>query len=216
MTRAAALRMLLGACLAAAVAPGAYTATGTASGGAPAGNLNASASLDFVLNIGRFIYFRVGPSAYPATSPDPATLDITMQPIIPGAPTVPTVSGNNVPLVWDGGVPTFAPVPAITGIPVQVRTNAGQISIRANVISPLVSGANSIALSQILVTSTDAGLPAPTIPDSGTGPSVTVSGTAFSNLVAIRSANWNFTYTPAVLPPQGTYTGQISFTAVSP
>lgn len=214
MSLAAARRVLAAACLAAGLAAGAHASTGTASGGGPATPLTATARLDFILNIGRFIFFRVGPAAYPATSGTPAAVAITLQPSIPGVPTTPTVTGDNLPTSWSGAAPSFAPTAA--SVPVQVHSNAGQISIRASVVSALVSGANSIPLSEILVTSTDAGLPAPPIPNAGTGASVNVSGTAFGNLVTIRSADWSFTYNPAVLPPPGTYNGQISLTAVSP
>lgn len=194
----------------------AHAASGTASGGNANAPLSASASLDFTLNIGRFLFFRVGPQEYPIASTEPAALDIVFQPTAPGAPPLPNTVGNGLPLAWNGGPPGFSPLPAVTGIPVQVRTNAGPISIRASVLHPLVSGVNSIPLSQIAVTSSDPGLPAPALPDTGTGGSVLVTGTDFGNLVTLRSATWNFSYTPAVLPPPGTYTGQISYTAVSP
>jgi hypothetical protein len=213
MKAAPVLALAAGALLAAAPA---LAATGTASGGNARASLAASASLDFVLNIGRFIFFRVGPQDYPATSSDPAAVDITLQPTLPGGPALPFTSGNSLPAAWDGGAPGFSPVPASAAIPVQVRTNAGQISIRATVTQPLVSGSNSIPLSQIAVSSSDPGLPAPTLPDTGTGPSVIVTGTDFGNLVTIRSATWNFSYAPAVVPPPGVYTGAISYTAVSP
>lgn len=205
-------RAWIAACL--ALLAGAVHAESDTDGGA--GNLSATARLDFILNMGRFIFFRVGPGTYPRTSSAIATVDFTLQPSIPSAPTVPTVSGNSIAVPWSGAAPTFSVQPASETVAVDVRSNAGQISIRANVISPLVNGANSIPLSQITVTSTDPGLPAPVIPNTGTGSSVTVSGTAFGNLVTIRNADWNFSYNPAVLPPPGTYTGQISFTAVSP
>lgn len=212
MRSAAAAATLAG--LAWLAAPAARADVGTASGGSATTSLRASARLDFVLNIGRFIFFRVGPSPYPATSTTPASVSILMQPSIPSLPTQPATTADNVALPWSGGVPTFAPVS--TGVPVEVRTNAGQISIRADVVSALNSGSNNIPLSQVVVSSDDALFPAPALPDTGSGPSVTVGGTAFNNLVTIRSATWSFSYSPATLPPPGTYTGQVSFTAVSP
>lgn len=207
---------ICGAAAFAAAPPSAHADASSKSGGNASASLSTSASLDFVLNIGRFIFFRVGPRAYPTASTNPATFSVVMQPSIPSVPTTPTTTADSVSVPWNGAAPTFSPVPASTGIPVEVRTNAGQISIWANVVTPLTSGSNSIPLSQIQVTSNDAGLPAPAIPDTGSGSSVTVTGTAFNNLVTIRSANWAFSYNPAVIPPPGTYTGQISFTAVSP
>lgn len=214
MRVAGARRGFAAAWLAAALAAGAQAETATSSGGGATTPRTATARLDFILNIGRFIFFRVGPRAYPVASANPASVAITLQPTIPGVPTTPLATGDNLPTSWSGAAPSFAATP--DSVPVQVYSNAGQISIRADVVSALVSGANSIPLSEIVVTSTDAGLPAPPIPDAGTGASVSVGGTAFGNLVTIRSADWNFGYTPAVLPPPGIYSGQISFTAVSP
>lgn len=206
-------RALAAACL--ALLAGAAGAEVDSDSGNASASLSATARLDFVLNIGRFIFFRVGPGNYPNASSQVGTVDITVRPSIPALPTVPTVSGNNVAVPWSGAAPGTSAVLSNT-VPVQVRTNAGQVSIRANAVSPLVNGASSIPLSQILVSSSNTGLPAPTLPDIGTGPSVTVSGTAFGNLVTVRNADWTFSYSPAVLPPAGTYTGQVSFTAVSP
>jgi hypothetical protein len=59
-------------------------------------------------------------------------------------------------------------------------------------------------------------LPAPLIPDSGTGAAVTVAGTSFANLITQRSANWTFTYTGGVIPAAGVYTGEVRFTASAP
>lgn len=207
---------LVSAIAAACATSSSPAATATVSGGNANAPLSASASLDFTLNIGRFIFFRVGPQAYPVASSEPATLAITLQPTAPGAPALPGLVGDSLPLTWNGGLPTLAPTPTVTAIPVQVRTNAGQVSIRASVDQPLVSGGNSIRLSQIAVTSSDPGLPAPALPDTGTGASVLVTGTDFGNLVTLRSATWSFSYAPAVVPPPGVYSGQISYTAVSP
>ena len=209
-----ALRCIVVAGLAAGSAGLACADTSTSSGGGANAALSATGRLDFILNIGRFIFFRVGPSAYPATSATPGSAVITMQPSLPATPTLPSVTGNSQPLVWSGGAPTFAAVPA--SVPVEVHTNAGQISIRATVVTTLTSGATTIPMSQIAVSSSDPLLPAPPLPNA-VPPTVTdVPVPAFGNLVTDRSANWSFTYSPAVLPPPGTYSGQISFTAVSP
>lgn len=209
--RRAAAGLVLACC-----AAGAAADTGTASAVLSTATLNASASLDFILNIGHFIFFSVGPGTYPAVDSSISSVSIAMQPSIPGVPTLPTTTANNVSVNWNGAALSFTPTPASMTVPVQVRSNAGQISIRASVATPLTSGADTIPLSQIQVSSSDANLPAPAIPDTGTGASVNVTGTAFGNLVTSRDANWTFSYNPAVLPAPGTYNGQISFTAVSP
>jgi len=177
------------------------------------GSQTASADLDFQVDIGKFLFFRVGTGGYPTASGtvDTVTFNTTFS-IPPGAVT--PANGNNTTVNWNGVLPTFtAPT---TTLPVEVRSNAGQITIRANVVTPLTSGGNSIPLSQIVLTTSDANLPAPVIPNTGSGASVNVVGTAFTNLVTQRSANWTFAYTPLTTQAAGNYTGQISFTASSP
>lgn len=179
----------------------------------PNQSVSASARLDFVLNIGKFIFFRVGTGAFPSASGTVDTVSFNAVPSIPAGAVVPA-SGNNTPVSWNGAAPTFSA--ASTTLPVEVRSNAGQVSIRATASVPLTSGTNSIPLSQIVVTSSDANLPAPPVPNAGTGAAVNVAGTAFSNLVTSRSANWTFAYNPPAAPAAGIYTGQISFTASAP
>lgn len=200
-------KVAVGLCLLLAGLPCALAnrgATGTAS---------SSASLDFNLNIGKFIFFRVGAGAYPSASGTIDTVNFMAAPTIPPSATVP-VTSNNTAVNWNGALPTFAATP--TSLPVEVRSNAGQINVRATATTALTSGPNSIPLSQIVLTSSDANLPAPLVPNAGTGPSVNVAGSAFSNLVTLRSASWTFSYNPLTTQPAGVYTGQISFTVSSP
>lgn len=188
-------------------------ATDTGPPGQPNRAVSASADLDFILNIGKFIFFRVGAGAFPTASGTIDTVAFNAVPTIPAGAVVP-VPGNNTTVVWNGALPSFTA--GATTLPVEVRSNAGQISIRATATSPLNSGVNNIPLSQIVLTSSDANLPAPLVPDAGTGPAVNVAGTSFANLVTVRNANWTFAYNPLVTQRAGVYTGQISFTASSP
>lgn len=182
----------------------------------PNQSVSASARLDFILNIGKFIFFRVGTGAFPTASGTVDTVSFNAVPAIPAIPfgAVVPANGNGTPVSWNGTAPVFSA--ASTTLPVEVRSNAGQVSIRATASVPLTSGANSIPLSQIVVMSSDSNLPAPAIPDSGTGMPVTVAGTAFSNLVTLRSADWKFSYIHPTAPAAGNYSGQVSFTAASP
>ncbi|MCJ0764770.1 hypothetical protein [Variovorax terrae] len=200
--RALALLLALGGTLPSALAHQGSTGTNS-----------STANLDFVLNIGKFIFFRVGTGAFPTASATVDTVAFNAVPAIPAGAVVP-VAGNNTTVVWNGALPAFTA--AATSLPVEVRSNAGQISIRATATTPLNSGANNIPLSQIVLSSSDANLPAPVVPNTGTGPAVNVTGTAFSNLVTVRSANWTFSYNPLATQRAGVYTGQISFTASSP
>jgi hypothetical protein len=178
------------------------------------GTAASTARLDFLLNIGKFIFFRVGnSSAYPTASATLDTVSFTAAPTIPPSAIAP-VTSNNTAVNWSGALPTLTAT--ATSLPVEVRSNAGQISIRATATTALTSGANAIPLSQIVLTSTDANLPAPLVPNAGTGASVNVTGTAYANLVTVRSASWSFAYAPLTTQPAGVYSGQISFTASSP
>lgn len=169
---------------------------------------SSSASLDFNLNIGKFIFLRVG-----ANSAAIDTVSFLVAPTIPAGATVP-VTSNNTAVNWSGALPALTATP--TNLPVEVRSNSGQITVRATVITPLTSGPDSIPLSQIVLTSNDANLPAPLVPNAGAGPTVNVAGSAFSNLVTVRNAIWTFSYNPLTTQRAGVYTGQIGFTVASP
>jgi hypothetical protein len=117
--------------------------------GNPNATLTASADLRFNLNIDKFLFFRVGDSAYPTASSTINTVAITSGFTIPPGAVVP-VTGNNTAVNWSGATPALSM--NSPSLPVEVRSNAGQISIRANAITTLTSGSNTIPLSQITVT----------------------------------------------------------------
>ncbi|GER21356.1 hypothetical protein VCH24_64080 [Variovorax boronicumulans] len=171
------------------------------------GALSTQARLDFTINIDKFLYLQVGAAG--------ATINevgFTLSPLIPATPTSP-VNGSNRPVIWSGAGPIFAVAPNGNVLPVTVRSNAGQVTLRATAVAPLVSGTgtSTIALSQISVNSSDPNLPAPPL-DGST--SVNVVGSAITE----RTSSWTFTYAPsgANLPAAGTYTGQVTFTASAP
>ncbi len=188
--------------------------TTTAPAGAPNNAVTASARLDFTINIGKFLFFGVGSGTFPTASATVDTVAFNGNFSIPPTPTAP-VTGNNTPLIWSGAAPSLSVAGAVT-LPVVVRSNAGQVTVRATVNTPLANGPQVIPFSQILISSSDANLPAPLIPNSGTGASVNVAGTAFTNLVTQRTANWTFSYTPAASLPAGVYSGLLTFTASAP
>ena len=179
----------------------------------------AAVNLDFRINIDKFIFFRLGDAAWLGLSAGVSTVAFTLTPSIPSAPTVP-VTGNNTGVPWNGGAPTFTVAATGAVLPVQVRSNAGQATLRATVSAALTSGANTIPMTEILVSSSDgANLPAPPIPASGTGATVNVAGGGpgtVNGLVTNRSANWTFSYANSASYPAGTYSGQLTFTASTP
>lgn len=195
------------------VARAAQSTSGT--GGIPR---STSVNLDFTISIDKFIFFRVGDGAWPVQSGTVNTVAFALSTSIPGngAPT----AGNNRATSWNGTAPIFSVSATGNVLPVEVRSNAGQVTLRATTTGPLTNtGGNTIPMSEITVASSDSALPAPTIPATGLGPTVNVSsggpGIGFTQ-VTQRAADWTFSYANTANRPAGTYTGQITFTASSP
>lgn len=166
--------------------------------------MSASARLDFVITIGKFLFFRVG------------TVSATLTPQVPPTGAIST-PGNAQSVAWSGAAPTFVS-PAPVSLPVEVQSNTGPIRITAGVTGPLSSlEGQNIPMSSVQITSSNpTDFPAPPVPNTGTGTSVQVTGTAFSGLVTNRTASWNFAITPVAAPVAGQYTGRITFTATTP
>ncbi|MGF6350611.1 hypothetical protein [Variovorax sp. W2I14] len=176
---------------------------------------STQASLDFTIGIQKFIFFRIGDGNFPNPGGTTGTVTFTLTPSIPGVPNTPA-AGNNTAVNWSGGAPSFAVTPNGNVLPVEVRSNAGQVTLRATATAPLASGANTIPLSEITIASSDANLPAPAIPNTSTGSAVNVVGTSFNNLVTQRNANWTFSYLNSASRVAGTYNGTVTFTASTP
>lgn len=182
------------------------TLAGTA--GNPYRELTVSARLDFKINIDKFIYFRLGN----ATSVE--TVNLTTIPSIPtGTTPVTPTNGNNKAVIWNGSAPSF--VSTTVSLPVQVLSNAGQVSIKTTVNSPLTNASSSLPFSAITITSSDSNLPAPPVPDTGSGSSVNVTPTSYG-LVTSRNANWAFAYNSSQALIPGVYAGELLFTASAP
>ncbi|MDA7417655.1 hypothetical protein PGB34_14930 [Xenophilus arseniciresistens] len=202
------------ACLLAA--PAALAAS--ASSGAGALPRTASVNLDFAIHIDRFIFFRIGDGAWPTPGGTISQVSFALTPSIPAVPTAP-VNGSNRAVNWSGAAPGFSVAASGNVLPVEVRSNGGQVNLRATVGTPLTSGSNSIPMSQIVVSSSDAQLPAPPIPNSGSGAAVNVAGGgsgAVNSLVTLRSAQWTFSFANTVPVVAGQYSGQLVFTASTP
>lgn len=198
----------------AATMPAARADSSTSAAGANVPR-STQASLDFTIGIQKFIFFRIGNGELPTPGGSPSTVTFMLTPSIPGVPTTPA-AGNNTAVNWSGAAPSFTVTPSGNMLPVEVRSNAGQITLRATATAPLANGANTIPLSEITIASSDANLPAPAIPNSGTGSPVNVVGTSFSNLVTQRNANWTFSYLNSASRTAGTYSGTVTFTASTP
>jgi hypothetical protein len=194
--------------------PAAHAASSTA-GPSVLLPLTTSVNLAFTIAIDKFIFFRIGDGAWPTPGGTTSTVAFALSPSIPALPTTPT-AGNNRSVDWSGAAPGFSVTASGNVLPVEVRSNAGQVTLRATATTPLSSGSNTIALSEITIASSDSNLPAPLIPNTGTGAGVNVVPTAFAGLVTQRTANWTFSYANLSSRPAGTYAGQVTFTASSP
>ena len=181
----------------------------------PNQSVSATVYLDFNLTVGKFIFFRIGDGAYP-------NADSTVNEVVLTATTTQLPSGvtngNNQAVNWDGTAPALNGSNSVS-LPVEVRSNAGQINLKTTVTSALAKGSETIPFSNIKINSSDSNLPAPAIPDSGTGASVNVVGGGSSiggTLVTQRTANWAFSYVPTTTGlSAGTYSGTLTFTASS-
>ncbi|QMV72176.1 hypothetical protein HS961_04630 [Comamonas piscis] len=198
---------------------GASAQAGSASSGTGGLPRNTPAvALNFAIQIDKFLFFRIGDGAWPTPGGTTSQVNFALSPSIPAVPTTP-VNSNNTAVNWNGAAPTFSVAASGNVLPVEVRSNGGQVSVFATVTTALTSGSNTIPMNMVSVTSSDATLPAPTIPATGTGTSVNVSGGgtgAVNSLVTIRNANWTFAYNSAISRTAGNYSGQLSFTAAVP
>lgn len=214
------------ACRAAGLAAG-LAIVGTVVGAAHAASANSGAgslprtaavNLDFQIRIDKFVFLRIGDGAWPSPGGTPSGVAFAVTPSIPPGPTTP-VAGNNSAVNWSGVAPGFSVAATGNVLPVEVRSNAGQVSLHATVNAALTSGANVIPMSDIGVSSSSGDLPAPPIPPSGSGSAVNVAsggGSPHFSQVTQRSANWTFTYTHNPSRPAGVYSGQLAFTASVP
>lgn len=198
-----------------ALLPTCAAQAGTSTGlglGTPAG-----VDLKFTVNIDKFVFFRLGDSAWPTLSGTVSSAAFVLTPSIPGGPTTPNV-GNHTAANWSGGAPTFSVTPSAGfTLAVEVRSNGGPVSLRATVASPLTNGTTTIPMSEIAVTSSNNQLLAPAIPASGgPGSSVTVTPTDLTGFVTQSSANWTFKYLNSANRPAGNYQGTVTFTASAP
>lgn len=198
---------------------GASAQAGSASSGTGGLPRNTPAvALNFAIQIDKFLFFRIGDGAWPTPGGTTSQVGFTLSPSIPAVPTTPVI-GNNTAVNWNGAAPTFSVAASGNVLPVEVRSNGGQVSVFATVTTALTSGSNTIPMNMVSITSSDAALPAPTLPATGTGTSVNISGGGagtVNSLVTIRTANWTFGYNSAISRTAGNYSGQLSFTASVP
>ena len=175
-------------------------------------------ALNFAIQIDKFVFFRLGDGAWPTPGGTTSSIGFTLSPSIPATPTTPAV-GNNTAVNWSGTAPSFSVAASGNMLPVEVRSNGGQVSLRATVTTALTSGTHTIPMSEIVVSSSDTNLPAPVIPASGAGSTVLVTGGGsgtVNSLVTVRNSTWTFGFANSASWSAGNYSGQLQFTASVP
>lgn len=149
--------------------------------------------IDIELRLGAFLYLQIGSTG---STVDTVGFDLT---------------NENV----GDGVPIDAITPDITVI---VRSNHGAITLGA--LSDGTQGlvndtGGSLSYSQILTTTSNPGLPAPTLVD-GTSGTVNIVANQFNGFVTEQRALWKYQLANSVIAPAGTYGGGVTYTASTP
>ncbi|MBW8366859.1 MAG: hypothetical protein K0M70_03250 [Arenimonas sp.] len=154
-------------------------------------NLQASARLDFQINIPRFISFQVGSAGVVV---DEVVFDVAAANVGSGTAVGPT-SGSPVAVTLKG--------------------NGGAINLTADTTgTSLTSGSDIIPFTQINSTTASGTITAPTLVQNGVSAAVAVP--VSSGRVTDRSATWSYTYANTAIVGAGTYDGQVRYTATMP
>lgn len=154
-------------------------------------NLQASARLDFQINIPRFISFQVGTTGAVV---DEVVFNVAAADVGNGTAVGPT-SGSPVAVTLKG--------------------NGGAINLTADTTgSSLTSGSDIIPFTQINSTTASGTITAPTLVQNGVSAAVAVPVSL--GRVTDRSATWSYTYANTAIVGAGTYDGQVRYTATMP
>ncbi len=194
--------LMLGVCVGTAWAESRITAVPSSTT-----SLSATARLNFAVNVPRVLYLRVGDTG--------ATVNtVTFNVALAGALGTLPVTDQ----VFSGAVPPALGTTGVTDdngaadgqVGVQLWTNNGTANLTCSG-SPLTSGALTIALSEITVSSSVGG----TLGHPGTSLAC-ASAARGSAGVNNLTDTWTFGYAPASLPTAGSYTTQVTYTASQP
>jgi hypothetical protein len=178
-----------------------------------AGNLTATAHVDFQVTIPQVLYLRVGTGSTYTSGALAANTTIDEITFAPAAGSV----GNGTAVAGVGGDLTGGVATAA------VIGNGGNVTLNATSAGALSDGAgDSIAFTQITTAAstltTATALPAPVLVN---GASANVVLTAV-NKVVDQDAKWTYAYANATTPPAGTYggvntnTSRVVYTATMP
>lgn len=156
-------------------------------------NLQASARLDFQVNIPRFISFQVGTAG--AGNIDKVVFDVAAANV-----------GNSTAVSPTSGAP----------VAVALRGNGGAINITADTTGTSLTNASAevIPFTQINSSTASGTITAPTLVQNGVSAAVAVPVSA--GRVTDRTATWTYTYANNAVVGAGTYDGQVRYTATMP
>jgi len=175
--------------------------------------LRATAHLDFLITIPKFLFLRVGTGTGTAAGGWGTNGKIDLISLAPAAAKV----GNGVAVAGTGGDLGGGVETAV------VVANHGNVTLSSTTLGKLNDGVgDTISYATIKTAAskltTAQVLPAPALADGATT-SVVVAAAA---KIVRRDAKWTYTYTNATLPPQGTYggvntnNGRVTYTASVP
>jgi len=184
------LRLISAGALLAAGLPMAAHAESNFTTGAGA-NITATARVDFSVVIPKFVFLQVGTLG--TGNIDIMTFNVNATNVGDATPVAATAGSGNL---TNGKVT------------VKVSGNNGDMSLAAANTAPLTSGSDTIPWNQITVA---VGGTAPAHPAVGTSGTLTATGR-----VVNLSGDWTYAYANAAVVPAGTYTGRITYTAVTP
>lgn len=182
-------------------------------------NLTATAHVDFVIQIPKYVFLRVGtgsPYTTLAGLASVTTVDlITFAPTMAQVGSGTAIAGTGGDVAGNNGTETAA-----------LLSNAGSVTLNCSTVAQLSDGTgDSISFTQITTTvatlTSATALPAPTLTD-GACTAVTVNPPAGSKVIN-RDAKWTYSYANAAVVPGGTYggaggtnNGRVTYTAVLP
>ncbi len=164
------------------------------------GALTASPDLDFRIVVPKILRFEVG-------TPTTGTIDMVEFDLTSTASTV--GSGTDVARTNGGAVA------------VKLQGNGGAISVTGTTAGALLNGADSVSYSEIISTSDNTALAAPTLVDGAASAAVSVAVSSGSKVVN-RTANWTYAYSNTNIVGSGTYggtvanNGRVTYTAAMP
>jgi len=181
--------------IATAVAAGALPLSAQADSGSATGSgtISATADLSFRVVIPRYIFLRVGAAAATVTR-----LDYN--------PTLTEIENSTSVLATGGDTGGGAEVT------LQIRGNAGALTLAASNLANLVSGTDNIPSSTLTGVSFSGGVVAPPAFGSSAAIAAATNGTVNQN------GTWRFTwaYPAGTTYPAGTYDGTVMYTLATP